>query len=222
MFNRFTVTVLPSIFQFLSARESVTVNVFVNHFSALDLQRALQRAKLSDWLGKRVFHEISEVSRHLFNTYMLLERHQDFVEGWTEHSSIGNEQKVTAAVAKHLKDLVQLQMTEIITDDGSVLCEFDGAVIGKLDGKALHQGRAFGVCDKKDAKHAIPLQVKLKIMQDWLNDLQEPDVPDNPRRQRQLERQYDEYKRFRELAVKGAIGGPLFDTALQHLLCGTT
>ena len=66
------------------------------------------------------------------------------------------------------------------------------------------------------------MQVKLKIMQDWLNDLQEPDVPDNPRRQRQLERQYDEYKRFRELAVKGAIGGPLFDTALQHLLCGTT
>jgi len=103
----------------------------------LDLQRALQRAKLSDWLGKRVFHEISEVSRHLFNTYMLLERHQDFVEGWTEHSSIGNEQKVTAAVAKHLKDLVQLQMTEIITDDGSVLCEFDGAVIGKLDGQAV-------------------------------------------------------------------------------------
>ena len=68
---------------------------------------------------------------------MLLERHQDSVEGWTEHSSIGNEQKVTAAVAKHLKDLVQLQMTEIITDDGSVLCEFDGAVMGKLDGQAV-------------------------------------------------------------------------------------
>jgi len=53
-------------------------------------------------------------------------------------------------------------------------------------------------------------------MQDWLNDFREPDVPDNPRRQRQLERQYDEYKRYKELAVKGAIGGPLFDTALQN------
>lgn len=62
------------------------------------------------------------------------------------------------------------------------------------------------------------MQVKLKIMQDWLNDLCEPDVPDNPRRQRQLERQYDEYKRYKELPVKGAIGGQLFDTALQS--CG--
>jgi len=32
---------------------------------------------------------------------------------------------------------------------------------------------------KKGAKHAIPLQVKLKLMQDWLTDLREPDVPDN-------------------------------------------
>ncbi len=69
---------------------------------------------------------------------------------------------------------------------------------------------------RRGAKQAIPLQVKLKIMQDWLNDFREPDVPDNPRRQRQLERQYDEYKRYKELAVKGAIGGPLFDTALQN------
>jgi len=56
MLNRFTVTVLPSIFQFLSARESVTVNVVFNHFSALDLQHALQQAGLLNWLGKRVFH----------------------------------------------------------------------------------------------------------------------------------------------------------------------
>jgi len=57
MLNRFTVTVLPSIFQFLSARESVTVNVVFNHFSALDLQHALQQAGLLNWLGKGVFHE---------------------------------------------------------------------------------------------------------------------------------------------------------------------
>ena len=220
MFNSFTVTALPSIFQFLSARDSV--NVFFNHLSALDLQRALQQAGLSDWLGKRVFHEIGEVSRHLSNTSVLLERHQDL---WTKHSSIGSEQKVTAAVAKHLKDSVQLQITEIIRDDGSVLSEFDGAVLGKLDAQALLVFVEARYCIKaehldsvikKGAKHAIPLQVKLKLMQDWLTDLREPDVPDNPRRQRQFERQYDEYKRSRQLAVKGAIGGPLFDTALQN------
>lgn len=200
MFNRLTVSVLPGIFQFLSARESVTVNFFSDHFSALDLQRALQQAKLSDWLGKRVFHETSEVSRHLSNTSVLLERRQDL---WTKHSNTRNEQKVTAAVAKHLKNSVQLQITEIIRDDGSVLGEFDGAVIGKMDSQAVLVFVEAKDCItaeqlesviKWDAKLAIPLQVKLKIMQDWLNKLREPDVPDNPRQQRQLERQYDEYK----------------------------
>ncbi len=139
-------------------------------------------------------------------------------------------------MAKHLKDSVQLQITEIIRDDGLVLCEYDGAVMGKLDAQAvvvfveakhcIKAGRLNPVI-QKDAKHAIPLQVKLKVMQDWLIDLRGPDVPDNPRQQRQLERQYDEYKRYKELAVKGAIGAPLFDTALQNrarkmqLLCVT-
>ena len=225
-FNRFTVTVLPSIFQFLSARGSVIVDVGFNHFSVLDLQRALQQVKLSDWLGKRVFHEIGEISRHSSNTSVLLDRHQVIVEGWTKHSNIGKEQEVTAAVAKHLKDSVQLQITQIIRDDGSILCEFDGAVMGKLDAQAVlvfveakHciSAEHLDSVIKKGAKHAVPLQVKLlNIMQDWLNDLREPDVSDNPRRQRQLERQYDEYKRSKELAVKGANGGPLFDTALQN------
>lgn len=225
MFNRFTVTVLPSIFQFLSARDGVTVNVGFNHFSALDLQQALQQASLSHWLGKRVFHEIGEISRHLSNTAVLLERHQVFVDGWTKHSNKDTEQEVTAAVVKHLKDSVQLQITQIIRDDGTVLCEFDGAVMGKLDTQAVLVFVEAKHCIKaehldsetrKGVKQAIPLQVKLKIMQDWLNDLREPNVPDNARRQRQLERQYDEYKRYKELPVQGAIGGPTFDTALQN------
>ncbi|DBA85734.1 TPA: hypothetical protein ACH3X1_005301 [Trebouxia sp. C0004] len=55
---------------------------------------------------------------------------------------------------------------------------------------------------KRDTKQATPLQDNLKIMQDWLNDLRELDVPDNARRQRQLERQYDEYKRYKELPME--------------------
>ncbi len=85
MFKRFTVIVLPSIFHVLSARESVTVNVFVNHFSELDLQRALQQADLSDWLGKRVFHEIGKISRCLSNTSVLFIAPSKFVDQALKH-----------------------------------------------------------------------------------------------------------------------------------------
>jgi len=61
----------------------------------------------------------------------------------------------------------------------------------------------------------ISLQSKLGIMQDCLSGLHEPEIRANPRRERQLQRQYDEYKRYSTFTVKGAIGGPVFETALQ-------
>ena len=67
---------------------------------------------------QRGVSRIGEVSRHLSNTSVLLERHQVPVDGWTKHSNIGTEQEVTAAVVKHLTDSVQLQITQIIRDDG--------------------------------------------------------------------------------------------------------
>ena len=116
----------------------------------------------------------------------------------------GVEQKVTAAVLKHLKDSVQLQVTEIVRDDGSVLCDWDGVVQSKLNDQAVlvfveakHSVKTEDLDSvlRGGVEHATPMRVKLSIMQGWLNDLHEPQTSDNPQRQRQLERQYDEFRR---------------------------
>jgi hypothetical protein len=76
----------------------------------LDLQKALLQAGHSDWLGKRLFHELSEISRHLSNTAVLLEQNLSFVNGWAKHADTSTEKEVTAAVIKYLKDAVTLEI----------------------------------------------------------------------------------------------------------------
>jgi len=187
----------------------------------LDLQKALLQAGHSDWLGKRLFHELSEISRHLSNTAVLLEQNSSFVNGWAKHADTSTEKEVTAAVIKYLKDAVTLEITEIIKPDGSVLCEWNGVLKSTaIDQQVLvfveakHCVKAEHLEKVKGGKKML-LQSKLGIMQDWLSGLHEPEIHDNSRRERQLQRQYDEYKRYKNFTVKGAIGGPVFETALQ-------
>ena len=224
-FNRLTEAVLPQILAFLAARQNLTVNLGFNHFSALDLQKTLKQAGHAEWLGKRVFHELSEIDRHLSNTSSLLSQQAVFISGWTKHHDTGTEQEVTAAVIKHLGDsAVAFEITQIVNNDGSILCEWDGVVQGLLDGKevlvfveAKHCVKAEHLeKETKKSKQAIPLFAKLKIMQDWLTALREPENMSDRRRQRQLEKQYDEYRRCKDFPIKGAIGGPLFDDSLQR------
>ena len=224
-FNRLTEAVLPQILAFLAARQNLTVNLGFNHFSALDLQKTLKQAGHAEWLGKRVFHELSEIDRHLSNTSSLLSQQAVFISGWTKHHDTGTEQEVTAAVIKHLGDsAVAFEITQIVNNDGSILCEWDGVVQGLLDGKevlvfveAKHCVKAEHLeKETKKSKQAIPLFAKLNIMQDWLTALREPENMSDRRRQRQLEKQYDEYRRCKDFPIKGAIGGPLFDESLQR------
>lgn len=224
-FNRLTEAVLPQILAFLAARQNLTVNLGFNHFSALDLQKTLKQAGHAEWLGKRVFHELSEIDRHLSNSSSLLSQQAVFISGWTKHHDTGTEQEVTAAVIKHLGDsAVAFEITQIVNNDGSILCEWDGVVQGLLDGKevlvfveAKHCVKAEHLeKETKKSKQAIPLFAKLKIMQDWLTALREPENMSDRRRQRQLEKQYDEYRRCKDFPIKGAIGGPLFDDSLQR------
>ena len=224
-FNRLTEVVLPQILAFLAASQNLTVNLGFNHFSALDLQKTLKQAGHAEWLGKRVFHELSEIDRHLSNTSSLLSQQAVFISGWTKHHDTGTEQEVTAAVIKHLGDsAVAFEITQIVNNDGSILCEWDGVVQGLLDGKEMLVFVEAKHCVKaehleketKKSKQAIPLFAKLKIMQDWLTALREPENMSDRRRQRQLEKQYDEYRRCKDFPIKGAIGGPLFDDSLQR------
>lgn len=224
-FNRLTEAVLPLILAFLAARQNLTVNLGFNHFSALDLQKTLKQAGHTEWLGKRVFHEMGEIDRHLSNASSLLSQQAVCISGRTKHHDTGTEQEVTAAVIKHLGDSsVPFEITQIVNNDGSILCEWDGVVQGMLEAKEVLVFVEAKHCIKADhlekeikkSKQAIPLFVKLQIMQDWLTGLHEPENMGDRRRQRQLEKQYDEYRRCKDFSIKGAIGGPLFDDLLQR------
>lgn len=224
-FNRLTKAIVPQILAFLAAKQNLTVNLGFNHFSAQDLHYTLEQAGHIEWLGKRVFHELGEVDRRLSNTALLLSQQAVLMGGWTKHHDTGTEQEVTAAVVKHLGDsAVPLEITQIVNSDGSILCEWDGVVQGMLADKEVLVFIEAKHCIKaehleketKKAKQAIPLFAKLKIMQDWLTGLREPDKIGEPRRQRQLEKQYDEYRRCKDFPIKGTIGGPLFDDSLQR------
>lgn len=108
LFNRCTQGVLPSIFEFLEFRQNVTMNVGYNQFTMLDLQKALLQAGHSDWLDKRLFHELGDITRHLSNTAVLLEQNLSIMNGWTEHADTSTEKEVIAAVIRYLKDAVTL------------------------------------------------------------------------------------------------------------------
>lgn len=224
-FNRLTEAVLPQILAFLAARQNLTVNLGFNHFSALDLQKTLKQTGHAEWLGTRVSHEMGKIDRRLSNASLLLSQQASVISGWTKHHDTGTEQEVTAAVMKHLgESSVQLEITQIVNNDGSTLCEWDGVVQGMLEAKEVLVFVEAKHCIKAEhlekeiikAKQAIPLFAKLKITQDWLTGLHEPENMGDRRRQRQLEKQYDEYRRCKDFSIKGAIGGPLFDDSLQR------
>lgn len=233
-FNHLTEAALPLILAFLAARQNLTVNLYFNHFSALDLQTTLKQAGHAEWLGKRVFHDSSEIDRRLSNTALMLSQQAALISGWTKHHDTGIEQEVTAAVVKHLGDsAVPLETTHMLNNDGSILCEWEGVVRGMVDGKEVLVFVEAKHCIKAEhleretnkAMQAVPLFAKLNIMQDWLTGLHEPEDTGNSRRQRQLEKQYDEYRRCKDFPIKGAIGGPCFDDSLQrqarkmHFMC---
>ena len=228
MFNSFTVAVLPATFAFLLVRDGVTVDVGRNRCSALDLQDALKKAKLSHWLGKRVFHKVNEISRQLSNTAVLLQRH-DLVSACTTNFAKGLEQEVAAAVLMYLKNSVPLDITQIVTEDGSILCEWDGAMQGVLNDQAVLVFVEAKHCVKtehlepemkKHAQKAVSITIKLNIMQDWLRSMHEPQpwrIPDVSSSYRDNTSTKDtEYKRYKGLACQGAIGGPMFDLTLQR------
>ena len=175
-----------------------------------------------------------EIDRRLSNTALMLSQQAALISGWTKHHDTGIEQEVTAAVVKHLGDsAVPLETTHMLNNDGSILCEWEGVVRGMVDGKEVLVFVEAKHCIKAEhleretnkAMQAVPLFAKLNIMQDWLTGLHEPEDTGNSRRQRQLEKQYDEYRRCKDFPIKGAIGGPCFDDSLQrqarkmHFMC---
>lgn len=98
---------------------------------------------------------------------MLLDCYEAFMDTQVNHSHTGIERRGSAAV-KHLLNSVQLQITEIIRDNGSVLCGRDEVVQGKLSDQAvLVKAKDCVTTEHLDsvvkvgAQQATPQQVKL-------------------------------------------------------------
>lgn len=141
------------------------------------------------------------------------------ISKWIGADGTAIEMEITAAVIDALQGAYQLHITKLKDDLGRVLVEWDGVVSGSLHGAE--------VLVVVEAKHRVVeaditcpdprnpgLIERLEVFKGFLDSVKKG-PPENA--SSKLKAQYNLYKRYADLDLVGAIGGPHFSPSVRQL-----